>query len=440
MARITINDVKTSLGLNNTYDILNAIRNENGFEQYVPLANKDNLAEVGAGIMINQTLQNDFITALVDRIGLVVVGRKLMTNPLSRFKKGMLPMGRTIEEIFTDLAKEQLFDQETAEDEVFKREIPDVKVLFHEVNRKSFYKQTISQEQLTQAFTSTAAFDNFISSIVRAMYNAAEVDEYKYMKMLIENYYSKGLFKVVPVLDPVDGASAEEFIKQLRAMSTKLSLPMGSRDYNAMGVHTLSDTDSLHLFIDADLNASVDVDVLAKAFNMNKADFIGSVTVIDGFASQGLLAVLVDEDFFMVYDRLLKSETIRNPQGLYWNQFFHVQQVLSASRFANAVAFVTGAVKEVTAVILDKTLVSLKAGKSLEYTAYVRQTDKVDHEVVWAVVAGDSLTTVEATTTISQDGVLTLAESQRGQLKLTATVTVGANVTVGEAIVHVIPK
>src|SRR5690606_18996101 len=190
MGRITINDVKTSLGLQNSFDIINAIRNESGFQQYVPPANKDNLSEVGAGIMINQTIQNDFITALVDRIGLVVVGKKLLENPLKKFKKGMLPMGRTIEEIFTDLAREQLFDQETAEDEVFKREIPDVKVLFHEVNRKSFYKLTISQEQLTQAFTSTQAFDNFISSVFRSMYNSAEVDEYKYMKLLIENYYS----------------------------------------------------------------------------------------------------------------------------------------------------------------------------------------------------------------------------------------------------------
>lgn len=446
MARITINDIKLNMGITETYDIINAIRNENPalMNQYVPLANADNIAEVGAGILINQSVQNEFITTLVDRIGLVVVSRTLLQNPLKRFKKGMLPQGRTIEEIFTDISQEKLFDQETAEDEVFKREIPDVKTLFHELNRKGFYKQTISQEQLSTAFTSTNAFENFTSSIIKSIYNSAEVDEYKYMKLLIENYYAKGLFKVISIADPVDAFSAGEFMKQMRAMTTKLTLPMGSRDYNALAVHTRSDAQSLHLFIDADINAQLDVDVLAKAFNMDKASFIGSVTVIDGFASSGLKAVLVDEDFFMVYDKLQKSETIRNPQGLYWNQFFHVWQVLSTSRFANAVAFVTGDVKEVTSVIIDKSLISLKAGKSVEYLAYVRQTDKVERPTVWSVVAGDALTTVQPTTSIDENGTLKLAANQTGQLKVVATVTVTpedgvAYDVTGEALVNVMP-
>lgn len=445
MARITINEVKTAMGFTETYDIINAIRNENSnMQQYTPLANAENIAEVGAGILINQTLQNDFINALVDRIGLVVVARTLLENPLKRFKKGMLPQGRTIEQIFTDISQEKLFDQETAEGEVFKREIPDVKTLFHEVNRQGFYKQTISQEQLGMAFTSMNAFENFTSSIIKSIYNSSEVDEYKYMKLLIENYFAKGLFNVVKIVDPVDQYSANEFMMQMRATTTKLTLPMGSRDYNAMAVHTRSDSGSLHLFIDADMNARLDVDVLSKAFNMDKASFIGSVTVIDGFASAGLKAVLVDEEFFMVYDKLIKSETIRNPQGLYWNHFFHVWQVMSASRFANAVAFVTGEVKEVTNIILDKEFISLKAGNSTEYSAHVRQTDKEARTVVWSVVAGDSLSTVQATTTIDENGVLKVSPLQKGQLKVIATVTVTptegeAYDVTGEGLVNVVP-
>jgi hypothetical protein len=451
LARITINDVKLAMGITETYDIVNAIANENpvAFKQYVPLANAENIAAVGQGILINQTVQNEFITTLVDRIGLVVVSKTLLNNPLKRFKKGQLPMGRTIEQIFTDITQEKLFDQEEAEETVFKREIPDVKTLFHEVNRKGFYKQTISQEQLSQAFTSWSSFDNFVSSIIRTINNSAEVDEYKYMKLLVDNYYSKGLFTVVPVVDPVDTTSASEFVKKLRATAKKMTLPMGSRDWNALAVHTRSEMETLHLFIDADLEAELDVDVLAKAFNMDKTTFLGSVTVIDGFASVGLKAVLVDEEFFMVYDKLQKSETIRNPQGLYWNQFFHVWQVMSTSRFANAVAFVTGAVKEVTSVIVDPTLASLKAGKSMEFTAYVRATDGEEHPVTWAVVAGDNDgSSVAAGTSINADGILTLGATQTGQLKVTATVSVDPDGTpangdeydvIGEAIVTVIP-
>ena len=154
--RITIQDVKTNLGVTNTYDIVNAIRNSQGdtFQNYVPLANAENIAEVGAGILINQTLQNDFITSLVDRIGLVVVKQASLNNQLKKFKKGKMPMGRTIEEIFVDITKEKMYDPVEAEEKVFQREIPNVKTLFHERNRQSFYHQTIQDDSLKTAFVS----------------------------------------------------------------------------------------------------------------------------------------------------------------------------------------------------------------------------------------------------------------------------------------------
>jgi hypothetical protein len=289
LARITIQDVKTSLGVSETYDIINAIRNSNPtFAQYVPLANAENVAAVGTGIQISQSIQNDFIVNLIDRIGLVVVKKTLLQNPLKKFKKGAMPLGRTIEEIFTDITKAQKYDPADAENTVFKRVIPNVKTLFHERNRQDMYKQTVSEDQLASAFVSWGAFDNFLSSIINAIYNSAEVDEYAYMKLLVDNYYAEGLFTVVPVTAPTTETAAREFIKKLRATARKMTLPVGSRDYNALAVHTRTDMSDLHLIIDADLEAEVSVDVLARAFNMKETDFIGNVTVIDGFASSGL--------------------------------------------------------------------------------------------------------------------------------------------------------
>lgn len=430
--RITINDVKTSLGITETYDIVNAITNSNPvlFGQYVPLANSDNVTEIGAGLSLNQAVQNEFVTSLVDRIGLVVVKKVSLMNPLKKFKKGAMPQGRTIEEIFTDITKAQKYDAEDSENTVYKRTIPNVKTLFHERNRQDFYPQTIQDSSLQTAFTSWGNFENFVAGIINAIYNSAEVDEFKYMKLLIDNYFSKGLFKVVPVTAPVDATSATEFIKTLRATATKMTLPFGSRDYNALAVHTRTDMDDLHLIIDADLQAQTDVDVLAKAFNMDKTTFLGNVTVIDNFASTGLEAVLIDKDWFMVYDNLLKLETVRNPKGLYWNYFYHVWQTLSVSRFANAVAFVSGTVDAVTSVIVNPTITSLKAGKTFEFTAYVRATDGNVHPVTWAVVAGDNDgSSVAAGTSIDANGKLTLDAAQTGQLKVTASVTFESDTT-----------
>ena len=441
MTRITVKDFTTSLGLTNTYDIVNAIRNSasDNFQRYVPLANNSNVLEVGQGILINQQLQNEFITSLVERIGLVVIRNVSLNNHLKKFKKGLMPQGRTIEEIFVDITNEKKYDAEDAEQTVFKRTIPNVKTLFHERNRQGYYEQTIQDDSLKSAFTSWGNFESFISRIISAIYNSAEVDEYRYMMLLADNYYSKGLFKVEKVTKPDNETTAREFVKKVRSTATKMTLPFGSRDYNSLAVHTRSDMNDLHLLISADLEATLDVDVLAKAFNMDKTTFLGHVTVIDGFASEGLEAILVDKDWYMVYDTLQKMETIRNPKGLYWNYFYHVWQVLSVSRFANAVAFVSGEVAPVTQVIVDPTIAAIKQGKTHQFNAFVRQTDNKKYTPIWTVVATGTTTKLSGTKIV--DGLLTIDANQTGELKVIATVTYDTNKTVqGESIVTVIPN
>lgn len=447
--RITINDVKQSLGVTETYDIVNAIRNSLGtdFQRYVPLANADNVLEVGHGIMINQTVQNEFLVNLIDRIGLVVIKSVSLSNPLAKFKKGQMPTGRTIEEIFVDITQEKQYDPEESETTVFKREIPNVKVLFHERNRQGYYEQTIQDDSLKSAFVSWNNFDNFLVKIIKAIYNSAEVDEFKYMKLLIDNYHSKGLFHVIPVAKPDTKTATQDLIKKIRTTATLMTLPMGTRDFNSLAVHTRCDMDDLHLIIDANLQAQIDVDVLAAAFNMGKTDFMGHVTVIDKFASKGLEAVLIDRDWYMVYDTLQKLETIRNPRGLYWNYFYHVWQVLSVSRFSNAVAFVSGDVPAVTQVIVDPVIASVKAGRSFEFTSYVRankeREDGQPWDAEWLVTATNG-SQVANGTAISQDGVLSLAPEQTGELMVTARVNIGtaekADYVKGESIVTVIPS
>lgn len=439
MPRITLSDVQKNLGEAQIYDIINAIRNSDpNFAEYVPLANKDNVAEIGQAIMINQTTQNNFIVNLVDRIAFTFVRNVQLSNPLAKFKKGRIDLGKIIQEIFVDLTTEKRYDPEDAEQTVFKREIPNVKSLYHERNRQGRYDQTIQEEDLRTAFVSWNDFGTFLAGIINAIYNSAEVDEYKYMKLMIDNSYSKGQMTVVPVPEVDSETTAKEFIKKVRATFTKLTLPMGSRDYNALAVHTRSYEDSVHLFIDADLSAIVDVDVLANAFNMSKSDFKGKVTVIDGLASQGLQAVMVDEDWFQVYDNQVSMRSIYNPKGLYWNYFYHVWQTLSTSRFMNAVAFVSGDVEPITQAIINPPILSIKQGNEYEYKKYIRMTDNQyklaeagedppepseedkTYTESWTV---EPLHANTLNSSISDDGVLSVGENQEGDLKVIYTVT-----------------
>ena len=441
--RLSFDDIKNHWGNVETYDIINALRNENPeFKDYIPLANAENVAEVGAALLQSKRLQNDFITALVDRIGLEVIRSASLKNPLSKFKKGTLEYGRQIEEIFVDIMDEHKFDPEVAETEVFKREQPNVQAIFHEVNREGFFKVTVQDATVKRAFVSWDKFEEFTSNILASLYNSDEVHEYAYMKLVMENYYANGLFKVEPITAPIDVQSSKDFVKRIRLMARKMTLESGSRDFNAMAVHTRSDMDGLHLFITPEIEAEVGVEVLAYAFNMDKTDFMGHVTVIDDFASPGLEAILVDERWFMVYDTVFDTENQRNSQGLYTNYFLHHQQLLSASRYSNAVAFVSGEVPSVTNVIVDPLKSSIKAGREMQFKAYVRQTDDSEYPVTWSVAGVGGAK--HASTTINTDGVLSVHANETRQLEITATVTFGDSedpeTVKSEARVIVIPN
>lgn len=422
--RITFGDVQASLNnVTKPYDIMNAIRNSasDSFQRYVPLANAQNVVEVGNSLMSTVALQNEFITTLVDRIGKVVIRKKSLKNQLAPFKNGMMEYGRTIEEVFIDITKEHGYDPLKAETEVFKREIPDVNTLFHEENRRGFFKQTIQQTSLKKAFVSWDGFGDFIAGVFNAMYNSDQVSEYNYMMLLIDNYAASGLFAVEKVAAPTNTETTTQLVKAIRKAAGRMTLMNGSRKYNAAGVHTASAMEDLQLFITADLQADMDVDVLSKAFNMDKTNFLGHVTIVDEFATPGLEAVLVDRDWFMVYDTNYLMEAIWNPQGLYWNYFLHHWQILSTSRFAQAVAFYSGEVKPVTSISVDPIKASVVAGNTVEYDAIVRSTVEGKYPVTYTV-KGLNGTTVQAGTKF-EGSVLTTDIAQTGTLEITATVS-----------------
>ena len=128
---------------NSSVDVLNAIRNNAtiNYKNYVPIAtpDADSIREIGAIIMDDAQLQNEFLTALVNRIGRVLITSKMYDNPWSMFKKGMLEFGETIEEIFVNIAKPFQFDPAVAESKIFKREIPDVRAAFHIILKENSY-------------------------------------------------------------------------------------------------------------------------------------------------------------------------------------------------------------------------------------------------------------------------------------------------------------
>ena len=86
----------------NGVDILNAIRNDASlsFQERVPVATQEDIKTYGSAVLNFPGLANEFLDALVNRIGKVILTSRLYKNPFAMLKKGMLDYGETIEEVY----------------------------------------------------------------------------------------------------------------------------------------------------------------------------------------------------------------------------------------------------------------------------------------------------------------------------------------------------
>ena len=427
---------------NSSVDILNVIRNNAtvNYQNYIPQATgeADSIREIGAVIMDNPQLQNEFLSALVNRIGRVLITSKMYDNPWSMFKKGMLEFGETIEEIFVNIAKPYQFDPSVSESNLFKREIPDVHSAFHIMNYQKYYKTTIQNDQLRQAFLSWQGVTDLIAKIVDAMYTGANYDEFQTMKYMLAKHILDG--KMYPVTIPtVADANMKTIVSTIKGVSNNYEF-MSSK-YNLAGVQTFSKKADQYLLINSKFDATMDVEVLASAFNMDKAEFAGKRILVDSFGSldiarlnvlfaddatyteigstylkalDAIPCILVDKDWFMIFDNFYNFTEQYNGEGLYWNYWYHVWKTFSASPFANNALFISGT-PAVTSVTVSPATATVKAGQSVSLSAVVNTEFFAQQIVDW--------TSDKEGVTVNEGGVVTVGADVKAGTVATITAT-----------------
>ena len=448
---------KTKTLTNSTEQILNAIRNSASinYQNYVPVATKDaeSIKEIGAVIMDYPNLQNEFLSALVNRIARVIVTSKMYENPLAIFKKGFVEFGESIEEIFVNIAKPFEYDPQTAESEVFKREIPDVRSAFHVMNYQHFYKVTIQENDLKQAFLSYEGVTDLIAKIVDSVYTAAAYDEFLVTKYMLAKHIINGMSYPYTV-PTVSTENMKKITSKIKGISNTLEFM--SDKYNIARVRTLSKKADQYLIINSNFDAEMDVEVLASAFNMSKAEFMGHRVLIDGFGeldidrlnilfendptyteiSEDVLnalneipCVLVDKDFFMIFDNMEQFTEQYNGQGLYWNYFYHNWKTFSVSPFANNIMFIPST-PTVTSVTITPSSATVSQGQSIQLNAKVVTTNFASQAVNWSVN--------KENVTVSKTGFVTIGDTVSKGTEITVTATsVYDNTKTGTATITV---
>lgn len=345
---------------------LNAMREmsvESGsiYHQYVDVVtDSTTIGEFGVPILDSQNLNvmNDFVS-LLKKVVATAVYNKTFNNPLANLEGERMPLGNFIEDVYVNPAKARGFNVNDFAGLLQKYEA-EVAVQYLDVNSDLQYCVTVTREKIRNAFTSWDQLEGLISGMVNSLYNGAYLTRYNQTKGLVTAAYTGNNVQYQVIDNPTDEQSAKSLIRQLRAAYSKMQIP--STRFNAwnkvkggrLALKTWSDPEDVVVLISADVEALVDVEVLAAAFNMSKADFLGRVIVVDDFNQynddgtvavdgSAIKAMIADRAWFKIKTQDFAMDEFYNANNRTWQYYLNDVRMVNFSLFANAIVFATAA-------------------------------------------------------------------------------------------------
>lgn len=371
---------------------LNAIRKtaSNAYQDTVPLATMANITEVGKAVLqAPSTLQNEFISNLVNLIGLQLLNSREFGHSLMDLRKGTVEYGHTIEDIFVEMATPHSYIAGTRTGE----EAPDQFAINKAITETAFYYKifgrqywkTVHENDLKRAFSSPEGLNRFIGAVMLALKNGENYDDYRITIALLARQIeqcsndanSKWKGKITLLSDyntlftkELTASAAlrdKEFLtymmNQIKTWSNRLRNPRS--DLNPAGVMNWIPKEEQRILLLEDIQANLDTFLLADTYNASRlevkamdeidcwysigADGSDPITVtpddIAIKAELGLtgpapcLGMIYTSNMVKLYNKTRTSDTAKNARGHYWNIFNTVEDYSACSPFENFVAF-----------------------------------------------------------------------------------------------------
>ena len=328
------------------------------YHQYIPIIDENtSIATLAEPILTVPAVANEFMSMLVNRIVYTQFETKLYNNPLRVLEGDRIPLGYAGQEIFTNPAKGRKYNVNDFAGLLQKYEA-DTKVQYLTVNSDLQYPVTVSRHALKKAFTSWADLDRFIDQLSNSLYNGAYIGEFAQTKNLVASAYAYGGVRVQTVSAVADDATAKAFVKKCRNLFLDFQVP--STSFNAWAqvdgsgdpITTWSNPEDIVLILKNSVRTEIDVDVLASAFNIDKATLMGNIITVDNFdvydddgvkrydgsAIQGIIA---DKAWFKIKTQDMYLDEFYNANNRTWQYYLNVTKMYQYSLFANAVVLAT---------------------------------------------------------------------------------------------------
>ena len=431
---------------------LNEIRNtlvqDNSlYQTQIPLVDDYTSSQVYGQSLLNlpSDLRNRFIQSLVNRIAYTRFMMDYFENPLRELAGDDLPLGAIGQEIYVNPARGRVYDINDFAGLLVKYE-SDIKAEYTEINFDVQYPVTIIRKELEKAFVSWGDFESFLMGISTSLYNGAYIDDYKYTKKLITNAYVNNAVQ----METISFAGATPTKDELESLTARLrqaylDFMVPSTKYNAWkkvggygrSIVSWSKPENIVVFVSNKMASILDVNVLASAFNIDKADLMGRVYYVEDFDilndsgevvvdGSNIVALICDRRWFKIREKDMFMDEFYNANNRSWQSYLNVIKSYNYSLFANALMLVKALpTLNISAMQFNETSPQVKAGEKI--TLSITTTPFTATQSV----TFSSGTTSKASVTKVDDRTVEVTGVAEGTSVITATAgSVTATVTV----------
>ena len=370
-------------------EIYNAVRNACSpqFQIRVPAATQGNIRNAVDNMRNYPYLRDEFTGVLIQRLIGLYIQHADWDDPLKLIgsPRTLKRYGSTYEQAAVGLvqARTRNFNKEYLGDDVYGRYSLPTASVFHPLTFDHYYPVTIPEDALLTAFDGESGMSNYIAEIMNAPILSDRNDMYVMKVQTFAEYARKGGFFRVHTADVGASTSTETDAKSLLRLIQQTanelkSLPLSAMPrYNAMSWTTPWRDSEAILFATPQVIAALNVEALAAAFNINRANVPYRIIPIpeDMFGIGGtagkVQAVLASEDFFFQWDEMLETTNSPvNPIDGTRNVFYKHRGSITPNPFANAVLFWTGEGSRVDTTVNPDTLTTGKPTFTLRVKKY----------------------------------------------------------------------
>lgn len=316
----------------------------------------------------------------------------------------------------------------------------DVKVQYLIKNMDIQYPLTVIRTKLKEAFVSWENLDSFITGLTNSLYNGMYIDEFKWTKALVSSAYKGNLVQVEQVSSPLTSADlAKAFTTKARELFLNFQMP--STSYNAWSkvggsgrpITTWTDPEDIVILIRNDVRAYMDVEVLANAFQIDRAVLLGNIYPVDSFDvyddegtkifdGSNLFGMIADRNWFKIkpVDQFMENGYNANNRAMQY--YLNNIKMYEFSLFANAVVFAT-----TEATVNPTAFKFFIDGEEVTSATITKNTDVVVETVPYSANASITYaSSAETYATVakkdSQNKVITITAKADGSSNITATV------------------